>query len=78
MMKTQKKMLFITLAVIALVGILPFLNTIYSSLVNETQLQLEDENYNRWQALSLYLVEMKNDFISVLLGNESGQKAGIT
>ncbi|WP_122348196.1 MULTISPECIES: hypothetical protein [unclassified Bacteroides] len=76
MMKTQKKMLFITLAVIALVGILPFLNTIYSSLVNETQLQLEDENYNRWQALSLYLVEMKNDFISVLLGNGVWSKSG--
>ena len=52
-----------------LVFAIPYLEIIYKSLTEETQLQLEDDNYNRWQALSFYLVEMKTSIWHYLIGN---------
>lgn len=76
MMKTKKKTLFIFLIIIILAIILPLLNNIYESLTNETKRQLEDENYNRWQSLSFFLIEMKKNLISIIVGNGVWSKSG--
>lgn len=76
LMKTPKKGLFMFMSFGIIIAILPFLSSIYDALVNETQRQLENDNYNRWQALSLYLIEMKQDILSILFGNGVWSKSG--
>lgn len=75
-MKTPKKKQLLFVCSILIFLIIPFVSYIYDSLLRETQLQLEDTNYNRWQALSLYLVEMKSDWFSIVLGNGVWSKTG--
>lgn len=75
-MKSSKKVfLFIFISIIISI-ILPFLNHIYEALSKETQTQLEDTNYNRWQSISLYLFEMKDNFMSIFFGNGVWSKSG--
>ena len=67
--RSQNKLLvYGFLGILALLAI-PYISIIYNSLVEETQMQLEDENYNRWQALSFYLIEMKTNVWHYLIGN---------
>ena len=67
--RSQNKLLvYGFLGILALLAI-PYISIIYNSLVEETQMQLEDENYNRWQALSFYLIEMKTNIWHFLIGN---------
>lgn len=75
-MKSTRKGTYLGIAFMLIIILLPFLDTIYNSLMEETQRQLEDKNYNRWQALSLYLIEMKKDFITILFGNGVWSKSG--
>lgn len=75
-MKSTKKGTYLGIALMLILILLPFLDTIYNSLMEETQRQLEDKNYNRWQALSLYLIEMKKDFTTILFGNGVWSKSG--
>lgn len=64
----NKIIIYVIIGIIVLL-LIPYIDIIYKSLMEETQLQLEDENYNRWQALSFYLIEMKTSIWHYLLGN---------
>lgn len=68
-MRSRNKLLvYICIGTLLIIAI-PYIQIIYNSLVEETQLQLDDDNYNRWQALSFYLVEMKTKLYHYLIGN---------
>lgn len=71
LLKARSKNKIIIYGVIGIIVLMliPYIHIIYKSLMEETQLQLEDENYNRWQALSFYLIEMKTNIWHYLLGN---------
>lgn len=45
-----------------------FIYTIVSSLIQESTEQLNNSNYNRWQAVSFYLFEQKNNLYTILFG----------
>ena len=68
-MRSRRKIWLYACVAVVLVFAIPYLEIIYKSLTEETQLQLEDDNYNRWQALSFYLVEMKTSIWHYLIGN---------
>lgn len=68
-MKSPKKTFYITLSLSSVILFMPFLTIIYDSLVNETEQQLGDENYNRWQAIAFLLFEMKSNIFDYILGN---------
>ena len=68
-MRSRNKLLVYICIGILLTIAIPYIQIIYNSLVEETQLQLDDDNYNRWQALSFYLVEMKTKLYHYLIGN---------
>lgn len=46
-----------------------FIFDVLSVLVEETQLQLSDAKYNRWQAIFFFLVEPNNNLYTFLFGN---------
>lgn len=75
-MKSSKKVFLLIFILTIIITIVPFLNHIYETLSQETQTQLEDTNYNRWQSVSLYLFEMKNNLITILFGNGVWSKSG--
>lgn len=75
-MKSPKKIFYITLSLSAVILLMPFLTIIYDSLVSETERQLGDENYNRWQAITFLLFEMKSNIIDYVLGNGLWTKSG--
>lgn len=60
--------IYVFLGILILLA-MPYISIIYHSLTEETQIQLDDENYNRWQALSFYMVEMKTNVWHYLIGN---------
>ena len=68
MRSRNKPLVYICIGILLIIAI-PYILIIYNSLVEETQLQLDDDNYNRWQALSFYLVEMKTKLYHYLIGN---------
>lgn len=68
-MKSPKKTFYITLSLSSVIFLMPFLTMIYDSLINETEQQLGDENYNRWQAIVFLLFEMKSNIFDYILGN---------
>lgn len=67
--RSQNKILIYGFLGILILLAIPYISIIYNSLMEETQMQLEDENYNRWQALSFYLIEMKTNIWHYLIGN---------
>ncbi len=68
-MRSRHKTLVYACIGVLIIMAIPYVQIIYKSLVEETQMQLDDDNYNRWQALSFYLVEMKTKFYHYLIGN---------
>lgn len=60
------KNLIIFLIVITTGG---FIYNIASSLIEESTTQLNDEKYNRWQAVSFFLFEQKNNIYTILFGH---------
>jgi hypothetical protein len=64
--KYRYKILVISIAsvLILVIGL-----TIISGLVDETQKQLENPDYNRWQAISFFIVEFPSNIITVLIGH---------
>lgn len=68
MRSRHKTLVYICIGILVIIAI-PYVQIIYKSLVEETLLQLDDDNYNRWQALSFYLVEMKTKLYHYLIGN---------
>lgn len=75
-MKSPQKVTYIIALIITAFILIPFLTVIYNSLINETQKQLEDENYNRWQAIGFLLIEMKTNIYDYILGNGLWTKSG--
>lgn len=67
--RSQNKLLVYGFGGILALLAIPYISIIYNSLMEETQIQLDDENYNRWQALSFYMVEMKTNVWHYLIGN---------
>lgn len=67
--RSNNRMFIYSVIGIMILVAIPFISIIYNSLMEETQMQLDDENYNRWQALSFYLVEMKTNMWHYLIGN---------
>lgn len=57
-------------SIIALIALIAggFIYNIISSLIEESTNQLNDVNYNRWQAVSFYLFEQKNNLYTILFG----------
>lgn len=68
-MRSKYKSFFIGVLIILLLVSFPLFFKLYNSLINETQSELADENYNRYQAISFYLFELKNDYIKIIFGN---------
>ena len=68
MRSRNKPLVYICIGILLIIAI-PYILIIYNSLVEETQLQLDDDNYNRWQDLRFYLVEMKTKLYHYLIGN---------
>lgn len=46
-----------------------FLYNVVDGLINETQNQLSNAKYNRWQAISFFLLEQKGNLYTMLFGN---------
>lgn len=46
-----------------------YIFNILSGLIEETQSQLSDTKYNRWQAIYFFLMEQPNNLYTLLLGN---------
>ena len=46
-----------------------YLFNILSGLIEETQSQLSDTKYNRWQAIYFFLMEQNNNLYTILFGN---------
>lgn len=46
-----------------------YIYEIIQNLLEETQEQLSNANYNRWQAISFFLLEQKNDLYTILFGH---------
>lgn len=68
LMKAQTKSKWILLTIIVVVGC-TYLITIFDALIKETQSQLGDRNYNRWQAVEYYLFERNYGFYDTPFGN---------
>lgn len=74
--KGERKYIFWMLGIIIVFTQFPFLKKIYDSLVFETQIQMDDDNYARWQAVYVFLYETKSSFIEYLLGSGIWSKTG--
>lgn len=46
-----------------------YIFNVLSGLIEETQMQLSDSKYNRWQAIYFFLVEQKNNLYTLFFGN---------
>lgn len=46
-----------------------YIFNVLSGLIEETQEQLLDSQYNRWQAISFFLMEQDNNIYTILFGN---------
>lgn len=75
-MDSQNKARYTMIGIIGLVFLLPFLTNIYDSLMHETESQLNDEDYERWNALAVYGIDAKTNIFEVLLGNGIWSKSG--
>lgn len=60
------KKMFIAMTILIAGG---YIYNIILSLVEESTSQLNDDNYNRWQAISFYLFEQKNNLYTILFGH---------
>lgn len=68
LMKAQTKYKWIIITIIvAIAGI--YIINVFSALIEESQSQLGDKHYNRWQAVEYYLFERSYGFYDTLLGN---------
>ena len=74
--KSHHKKIIILIFIGMIIFIFPIFKPIIDSLINETQVQIADSNYNRWQAISFYLIEMKNNLSTILLGNGVRSNSG--
>lgn len=54
---------------IVLVCVSGYIFTILGDLIEETQLQLGDQNYNRWQAIQFFLIDSSNNLYTFLFGH---------
>lgn len=63
--EVRYKKIIIALAVLSVGG---FIYNIVLSLIEESTNQLNDDSYNRWQAVSFYLFEQKNNLYTILFG----------
>lgn len=54
---------------LGIIVFLPFLDKIVSSLLLETQDQLDQDTYNRWTALQYFLFDVDQTWYAVLVGN---------
>lgn len=68
-MRSRHKTLVYACIGVLIIMVFPYIQVIYKSLMEETQMQLDDDSYNRWQALSFYLLEMKTKIYHYLIGN---------
>lgn len=75
-LRSRYRIMYLFFLTIILISVLPFMKNIYASLVNETEIQLSDEKYNRWQSLSFYLFEMKTNIFNYILGNGMWSRSG--
>lgn len=46
-----------------------YIYNVLSGLIEETQNQLSDSKYNRWQAIYFFLIEQNNNIYTILFGN---------
>lgn len=74
--KGERKYIFWMLGAVTIFALHPFLGEIYDSLTLETQTQLNDDNYPRWQAVYTFLYEAKSSFVEYLLGSGVWSKTG--
>ena len=74
--KGRRKYIFWTIGAVIIFALLPFLSKIYDSLIFETQIQLYDDDYPRWQAIKVFLYEKKTFFIEYILGSGIWSKTG--
>lgn len=65
------------MAFVSLIMLLPFLQYIYESLLNESKDQLSNTDYNRWQAIYVFLIEWKTDIFNFFFGHGIGSKGSI-
>lgn len=63
--KVRGKWIMITIVALVLGG---YLSVIFSSLWDESAEQLSSNKYNRWQAISFFLVEWKVNLYTILFG----------
>lgn len=75
--KSEKKIFVWTIGIVVVFMLFPFLNEIYESLTQETQIQLNDDNYPRWQAIYVFLYESKSNIVEYLLGSGIWSKTGV-
>lgn len=68
LMKAQTKYKWIIMTIIIIVGGTYLINA-FSALLEESQSQLGDRHYNRWQAVEYYLLERNYGFYDTLFGN---------
>ncbi len=72
MKNTYSRIIFILLVFIGLFVFGSYALTIYEGLVEESSNQLNNEDYNRWQALEVFFVDWKFNFFNILFGHGVG------
>ena len=75
-MKGEKKYFFWIIGAISVYPLFPYLLNIYDSLMSETQSQLGNVEYPRWQAIYVFLYEMKTNMIEYVIGSGVWSKTG--
>lgn len=68
LLKVDVKYKKIVIALI-IISVGSFIYNIISSLIVESTNQLNDKNYNRWQAVSFFLFEQRNNIYTILFGH---------
>jgi hypothetical protein len=67
--KSFNKSAIIFISFLSIVISLPFLTYMYDTLLNESKDQLGNTDYNRWQALYVFLLEWKTDVFNFFFGH---------
>lgn len=64
--KVRFKWIIFTIVLVCVSG---YIFSILGDLIEETQLQLGDQNYNRWQAIQFFILEQNDNLYTFLFGH---------
>ena len=76
-MRTKYKVLYWFLVLLLTSFSFYYMFPIFENIFNETLEQINNKDYNRWQAIDFYLLEFKSNLFTVLFGHGSPAAGGV-